>query len=36
VVGWVTSVNPAAAKMLRLPTCSSPQVISYSGCVIIG
>ncbi len=27
-VGWLTSVNPAAAKMLRLPTRTSPQVIS--------
>ena len=31
-----TSVNPAAAKMLRLPTWSSPQVTSLPGLVIIG
>lgn len=27
-VGWLTCANPAAAKMLRLPTYNSPQVIS--------
>ncbi|TCP52583.1 hypothetical protein EV586_10965 [Tumebacillus sp. BK434] len=35
-VGLVTSRNPAAANALRLPTWSSPQVISLSGTVIIG
>ena len=35
-VGRLTSLNPAAAKMLRLPTWSSPQVISCPGSVIIG
>ena len=27
-VGWLTSSKPASAKMLRLPTCISPQVMS--------
>ena len=35
-VGLLTSLNPAAVKMLRLPTYSSPHVISCPGCVIIG
>jgi len=35
-VGRLTSVKPAAAKMLRLPTWSSPQVISRPGSVSIG
>jgi len=26
-VDWLTSANPASAKLLRLPTWSSPQVI---------
>ena len=30
-VGRLTSVNPAAAKMLRLPTWSSPHVTSLPG-----
>jgi hypothetical protein len=29
-VGRLTSTNPAAAKMLRLPTWSSPHVMSCS------
>jgi hypothetical protein len=35
-VGLLTSAKPAAAKMLRLPTWSSPQVISFPGSVSIG
>jgi hypothetical protein len=35
-VGLLTSANPAAAKMLRLPTWSSPQTISCPGWVVIG
>jgi hypothetical protein len=35
-VGLLTSLNPAAAKTLRLPTWSSPHVISCPGRVIIG
>ena len=34
-VGLLTSANPAAAKMLRLPTWSSPQVISLPGSMSI-
>ena len=34
-VGWLTSANPAAAKMLRLLTRSSSQVISCPGFLII-
>jgi len=35
-VGWLTWVKPASAKTWRAPTCSSPQVISLPGWVIIG
>jgi hypothetical protein len=31
-VGRLTSLNPAASKTLRLPTCSSPHVTSCPGC----
>ena len=34
-LGRLTSVKPASAKTWRAPTCSSPQVISLPGCVII-
>ena len=30
-VGWLTSVNPASAKMLRLPTNISPQTACFPG-----
>ena len=35
-VGWLTSSKPAAAKMLRLPTCSSTRHDVLPGSVIIG
>src|ERR1700691_2190112 len=35
LVGRVTSLNPAAAKALRLPTWSSPEVIVFPGSVSI-
>ena len=35
-VGWVTSVKPAASKMLRLPTWISSQLICCPGFVSIG
>jgi len=35
-VGALTWWNPASANMLRLPTCSSPQVTSCPACVSIG
>ena len=35
-VARATSWNPAASKMLRVPTWVSPQVISTPGSVIIG
>ncbi len=35
-VGRLTSSNPAAANMLRVPTWSSPQVMSSPGWVSIG
>jgi hypothetical protein len=35
-LGRLTSVKPASAKTWRLPTYSSPQVISLPGWVIIG
>ena len=35
LVGAATWRMPASAKALRLPTCSSPHVISTPGCVTI-
>ena len=35
-VGLATSVNPAASNMLRVPTWSSPQVMSRPASVSIG
>jgi hypothetical protein len=35
-VGWLTSMNPASAKTLRLPTFNSPQVMSSPGWTSIG